>query len=595
MLSLNALAQRCAAHLGGKGGRRLLVPRWPAARSALTGRTFAALAPSRRGTFPVTGSSRTFPRWVSSATEGEVAAPVELEVVVSDPLRQGLVDKWPKFLADLQAGGHFNMPESEEAPEKLEERAEIKKNCLEFARARSDILFSLSADSIRPLTKFTAFEPNKKLNAALRRLDAQFVQGVPLTVGDGGEANFQDVLRVVMEMSYAPAGHLAGISDEAVQAAVDILPELLKVANAGVDEAAKAKADAATAIRTEGLGRRREREERKQNAQPGDWECPSCGGINFSRRTDCFRCEAEKPEGLAPVGLGREDMRRGDWMCSECGTHNFSNKTQCRTCEVPRAQGDPNFGASASQLKPGEWLCPTCGINNFFYRTDCYRCKEERPEGYEAPPAAMRQARNVKPGDWECPECQAHNFSRNQECFKCDAPRPEGAEMTPSAGGLPPRNMRPGDWMCPDCNSHNFARNRECFSCAAPRPADSRPQLSFRGGRDRPAPEMRPGDWMCPECDAHNFGSKVACFRCECARPASAGPPVERSPRGGARQESARGGVDARFGDWDCPECGFHNFARNSECKRCNTAAPGPGDRSSNPPPANIDDLWNVN
>jgi hypothetical protein len=31
-------------------------------------------------------------------------------------------------------------------------------------------------------------------------------------------------------------------SAEAVQAAVDILPELLKVANAGVDEAAKAKA-----------------------------------------------------------------------------------------------------------------------------------------------------------------------------------------------------------------------------------------------------------------------------------------------------------------------------------------------------------------
>lgn len=30
-----------------------------------------------------------------------------------------------------------------------------------------------------------------QLNAALRRLDAQYVMGTPLPAGDGGEANFQ--------------------------------------------------------------------------------------------------------------------------------------------------------------------------------------------------------------------------------------------------------------------------------------------------------------------------------------------------------------------------------------------------------------------
>ena len=29
--------------------------------------------------------------------------------------------------------------------------------------------------------------------------------------------------------------------------------------------------------------------------QPGDWRCPQCGNVNFSRREVCHRCNAPKP------------------------------------------------------------------------------------------------------------------------------------------------------------------------------------------------------------------------------------------------------------------------------------------------------------
>mmetsp|Transcript_8982 Transcript_8982/g.25815 ORF Transcript_8982/g.25815 Transcript_8982/m.25815 type:complete len:253 (+) Transcript_8982:104-862(+) len=158
---------------------------------------------------------------------------------------------------------------------------------------------------------------------------------------------------------------------------------------------------------------------------------------------------------------------------------------------------------------------------------------------------------NYKPGDWECPECGQHNFASRTECFRCDAPVPENASQAL------PRNFRPGDWICPECNSHNFSNKTECFRCDADKPAnyvDPEIPNSFRDNRESSGPSMRPGDWMCPDCNAHNFARNMSCFKCNVERPEDAGAP--QAPRAG------------REGDWDCQECGFNNFASRTSCKR---------------------------
>lgn len=69
--------------------------------------------------------------------------------------------------------------------------------------------------------------------------------------------------------------------------------------------------------------------------------------------------------------------------------------------------------------------------------------------------------------------------------------------------------------------------------------------------------EMKRGDWICPRCNFHNFARNMKCLECEESRP--------------KRQLSG--------GEWECPQCEFHNHARNSVCLRCDckktVASPG--------------------
>jgi hypothetical protein len=66
------------------------------------------------------------------------------------------------------------------------------------------------------------------------------------------------------------------------------------------------------------------------------------------------------------------------------------------------------------------------------------------------------------------------------------------------------------------------------------------------------APPLRPGDWLCPACQAHNFARRDTCLRCQRPRP---------KPQ-------------LREGDWLCPVCHAHNFARRQTCHHCKGARP---------------------
>eukprot|EP00930_Biecheleria_cincta_P007387 TRINITY_DN108604_c0_g1_i1.p1 TRINITY_DN108604_c0_g1~~TRINITY_DN108604_c0_g1_i1.p1 ORF type:complete len:277 (+),score=24.94 TRINITY_DN108604_c0_g1_i1:44-832(+) len=149
-----------------------------------------------------------------------------------------------------------------------------------------------------------------------------------------------------------------------------------------------------------------------------------------------------------------------------------------------------------------------------------------------------------------------------------------------------------GDWDCSWCGDHQFARNFICRQCGTPKEFDWKGGYSFMPGGDiwgakgkKGAPShlqgdswgkgkglslmdkgkgvlgkptapgtegVKEGDWICPFCGDHQFARNWACRQC------------------GIPKSS----VSMLAGDWICSRCGDHQFARNSKCKMCSAPKP---------------------
>ena len=146
--------------------------------------------------------------------------------------------------------------------------------------------------------------------------------------------------------------------------------------------------------------------------------------------------------------------------------------------------------------------------------------------------------------------------------------------------------MKSGDWVCPKCKNHNFANKKVCnrTGCEEPKPRGGGRGRDSRGRKGFNGPNMKSGDWNCPKCKNHNFANKKVCNRTGCEEP---------KPRGGGRGRDSRGHNSNKIrgfsdsnmkpGDWNCPKCKNHNFAKRDICNRCDTRKPveGKGSRKT--------------
>lgn len=161
-----------------------------------------------------------------------------------------------------------------------------------------------------------------------------------------------------------------------------------------------------------------------------------------------------------------------------------------------------------------------------------------------------------------CTSCGDHQFARNHQCRRCGTPNPcsvSQGNATFASGGMQPK---PGDWYCPSCNDLQFARNVQCKRCGSPNPNPTNTAgSSFH---------MKPGDWLCPNCGDLQFARNAQCRKCGTSNPEQSSmmlsPPSIFSAKGK--------GKEMKPGDWNCPKCGDHQFARNVQCRRCGTPCP---------------------
>ena len=138
----------------------------------------------------------------------------------------------------------------------------------------------------------------------------------------------------------------------------------------------------------------------------------------------------------------------------------------------------------------------------------------------------------LKRGDWHCPECSMHNFARRTSCYKCHTDNPSPSTVSEDQLGKEYHSsgFKRGDWACPtpDCNAMNFASRSECYECSTAKPEQK-------------------DEWKC-ECGYMNKNFRSACFKCAVGNP---------------------GEIMTREGDWFCGACEHLNFARRTECQKC--------------------------
>eukprot|EP00929_Paragymnodinium_shiwhaense_P041587 TRINITY_DN21588_c0_g1_i1.p1 TRINITY_DN21588_c0_g1~~TRINITY_DN21588_c0_g1_i1.p1 ORF type:complete len:530 (-),score=110.99 TRINITY_DN21588_c0_g1_i1:89-1678(-) len=148
-------------------------------------------------------------------------------------------------------------------------------------------------------------------------------------------------------------------------------------------------------------------------------------------------------------------------------------------------------------------------------------------------------------------------YEANGKSF--EDPRRAVAKATGKGSGSLATAFSDGDWNCAECGDHQFARNMSCRMCGAPRPGAAPPPRMYQPPQamtamttyippsrtsytpptaSRPAVGFLGGDWMCPSCGDHNFARNTQCRRCGVSKPA------ENLPGHRADAAAAYGGPD---------------------------------------------------
>jgi hypothetical protein len=164
--------------------------------------------------------------------------------------------QWRLLLEKLHETGHYKADPHISSADVEVDGAAMKRAVLSFTRQRADILKNLSDSNLEQLVRAGLPEgeySDRKSKNAYRRLEASFLKKQPLSPGDGGAADFQDVLRMILSLHAVATTKAAedhGNNKEIQQtlgiAAGKILPEVLVAMDLPPPEGAPVQSDKAT-------------------------------------------------------------------------------------------------------------------------------------------------------------------------------------------------------------------------------------------------------------------------------------------------------------------------------------------------------------
>ncbi|KAK4280691.1 hypothetical protein QN277_012279 [Acacia crassicarpa] len=314
----------------------------------------------------------------------------------------------------------------------------VKNACLSFARDRYDVFKSLSEEDIQTVVK--AGCPNllrKVVNSAKRlRAHVQLEEGdvcstcnlrdscdrayvilkVPEETG-----RTVDIVRILLHHALDPlvisGGQKPPGREDIESSARKLLSELIELSESSIAPAPPKPPTKRAPLKDQSSASVTDIASKDVGAKLGDWTCPKCNFLNFSRNIRCLKCNTQGLNRVSTNAAERKqnvvERKKGDWDCPKCAFVNFSRNKSCLKCNT---EGPERVSVDEVEKKKGDWDCPRCGFLNFASNKKCLRCPEPRPG---------------RIGDWNCPKCDFFNFGKNKTCLKCNSQR---SRERPSAG-----------------------------------------------------------------------------------------------------------------------------------------------------------------
>lgn len=302
--------------------------------------------------------------------------------------------------------------------------------CLSFARDRYDVFKSLSVDDIQKVVECgcpnlyrKAVNSGKRLRAHVRLDEGDVCSACSLRGScdrayvilkeTEADARTVDIVRILLfyalDSLVLSGGEKPPGRQTIESSARKLLSELIELSETSPDPALPKPAVKALKQKDDSLDFMDDVPLQDVEMKRGDWMCPKCNFMNFSRNKQCRECNEDGPK---KVGMGDVEMKKGDWTCSQCDFMNFSRNIRCLKC---KAEGPKRVSADKVEMKRGDWNCEQCGFMNFASNRNCLRCRVARPK------------RQLNPGEWECPSCDFLNYRKNMVCLKCNCERPKEA------------------------------------------------------------------------------------------------------------------------------------------------------------------------
>lgn len=181
----------------------------------------------------------------------------------------------------------------------------------------------------------------------------------------------------------------------------------------------------------------------KNKPRPGDWNCPSCGFLNFQRRIACFRC-------LLPIPSTLQKMKSETFIRNHINNNKNNNNNNNNTNDTTNKHGSPSSNSNYynhnlmttydedTNLSLSQ--NPRMSNDNFTNKID------DRNSATTTPITATTTTTNYNPkiayinipsydnhnthnhipfraGDWKCVVCDYHNFAKNITCLRCGEPK----------------------------------------------------------------------------------------------------------------------------------------------------------------------------